>query len=135
RIPVASLYCLTCEGDPASCALQNLTSLQCAGVQERCMTITTANTTDSRTDTVIKGCGTGNLCDLRLEYNNGKETLYTGVSCCGKDNCNNGTTTVTVNEDPNGLQCYACKDMGDCLVNNASKIQCTGGMNRCMDVV
>ncbi|KAM4650693.1 urokinase plasminogen activator surface receptor-like isoform 3-T3 [Discoglossus pictus] len=136
RVPVAALFCLNCSGSNESCALQNLTSIQCAGVHDRCLTITTATVNDGRTDTVIKGCGTTNLCNRFLEYNAGNERLYTTTSCCGKTKCNNDTTKVTVDDRLNGLTCFACNDTGkgECKTN-ITTVQCTGSMTYCMDVI
>ncbi|XP_053307872.1 urokinase plasminogen activator surface receptor-like [Spea bombifrons] len=135
RVPVAALDCLTCVGDNSSCALQNLTSIKCTGVQDRCMTITTVYVKETSSNSVIKGCGTGNLCDRKLEYNTGNGLLYTGVSCCGKNNCNNRTQTVSVDPKPNGLECYACNETGkgECRTN-ITTVKCTGDMMMCMDV-
>ncbi|XP_053547178.1 urokinase plasminogen activator surface receptor-like [Bombina bombina] len=137
RVPVASLHCFNCSGSNESCALQNLTVIQCAGMQDRCMTITTASVKGGlRTDTTLKGCGTGNLCDRVLEYNAGNARLYTATSCCGKTKCNNGTTRVSVKDNLNGLQCYACNETGkgECKVVNTT-VQCSGSMTYCMDAV
>nr|DBA15864.1 TPA: hypothetical protein GDO54_003320 [Pyxicephalus adspersus] len=71
RVPVAALQCQTCQGNSTSCAISNLTTIQCAGMQDRCMTVTTVYFNVSSSDVVIKGCGTGNLCGRRLHYNSG----------------------------------------------------------------
>ncbi|KAM8927804.1 urokinase plasminogen activator surface receptor-like [Pelodytes ibericus] len=133
--PVAALSCLTCAGNNVSCA-QNVTSLLCSGFQDRCMTITTLYVNGTRSsNSVIKACGTGNLCDRNLQYNTGKGLVYTGISCCGKNNCNNNTQTVPVNSTLNGLQCYACNETGkgECRTN-ITTVNCSGNMTSCMDV-
>ncbi|XP_063291793.1 urokinase plasminogen activator surface receptor-like [Pelobates fuscus] len=134
-VPVAALNCLACIGNNQSCTLPNVTSIRCAGVQDRCMTITSLFVSGSSSNSVVKACGTGNLCDRRLEYNTGKGRLYTDITCCGKTNCNNGAIAVSVNETLNGLQCYACNETGkgECT-KNITKVQCTGNMTSCMDI-
>ncbi|XP_004916444.1 urokinase plasminogen activator surface receptor-like [Xenopus tropicalis] len=135
-VQVAGLYCQSCEGSSDSCSLQNLTSVQCSGVQDRCMTVTTvfANETVS-SESAIKGCGTGNLCNRSLEYNSGNGRIYTSVSCCGKTNCNTGRNSVTFSETLNGLMCYACNETGKGECKTPTTVSCTGNMSSCMDVV
>ncbi|XP_063797775.1 urokinase plasminogen activator surface receptor-like [Pseudophryne corroboree] len=135
RVPVAALTCRACEGNSVSCASPNLTTLQCAGVQDRCMTSTTLFVNVSSSNVVMKGCGTGNLCGRRLEYNTGKGRVYTEVSCCGSNNCNQGVKTVTVNETANGIQCYACNETGAGECNTPTVVSCTGNMTTCLDIV
>ncbi|XP_071969902.1 urokinase plasminogen activator surface receptor-like [Engystomops pustulosus] len=136
RVPVSGLWCQACEGNNVSCAA-NLTSLRCAGVQDRCMTIQTLYVNGSSSNVVYKGCGTGNLCGRRLEYNTGSPRVYSQVSCCGSNNCNQGVRPVTVDESPNGIQCYACNETGkgECRTPITSTVACTGNMTSCLDVV
>ncbi|XP_075046310.1 phospholipase A2 inhibitor NAI-like [Mixophyes fleayi] len=134
RVPVAALFCQTCQGNSGSCATSNLTSIQCAGVQDRCMTATTMYVNVSSSDVVIKGCGTGNLCGRRLEYNTGKGRVYTEVSCCGRTNCNQGLKTVTVNETTNDMSCYACNETGKGECTKPTTVRCTGNMTTCLDI-
>ncbi|XP_069802789.1 urokinase plasminogen activator surface receptor-like [Dendropsophus ebraccatus] len=137
QVSVSGLTCATCEGNSASCASPNLTTLQCAGVQDRCMTIKTVYVNVSSSDVVFKGCGTGNLCGRRLDYNTGGPRVYTQVSCCGLNNCNKGVQSVTVDETPNGYQCYACNETGkgECRTPITNTVTCTGNMTMCMDAV
>ncbi|XP_066463192.1 ly6/PLAUR domain-containing protein 3 [Eleutherodactylus coqui] len=136
-VPVAGLNCLACEGNSASCAGSNLTPLRCAGVQDRCMTVKTLYVNVSHSDVVYKGCGTGNLCGRRLEYNSGGTRVYTEVSCCGSNNCNQGIKSVSVDEKPNGIQCYSCNETGkgECRTPITTTVSCTGNMTTCLDVV
>ncbi|KAM3923463.1 ly6/PLAUR domain-containing protein 3 [Leptodactylus fuscus] len=134
RVPVSGLLCQSCVGNSASCA-SNLTSLQCAGLQDRCMTIKTVYVNGSSSDVVYKGCGTGNLCGRLLKYNSGGPRVYTSVSCCGYDNCNKDVQTVTVNETKNGIQCYSCNETGRGECTTPSTVSCTGDMTTCLDVV
>ncbi|KAM4703029.1 urokinase plasminogen activator surface receptor-like [Rhinophrynus dorsalis] len=137
RVPVAALSCLACEGN--NCSAPNLTSIPCSGLQDRCMTITTTTSVNGVSSaSMIKGCGTGNLCNRSLEYNSGNGKLYSSISCCGKNNCNSGrNTTATYNETLNGLQCYSCNETGRGECKNASVIgtvKCTGNMTSCFDI-
>lgn len=136
-VPLSGLSCKTCEGNSVSCAASNLTSLQCAGIQDRCMTLNTLYVNVSTSSVVYKGCGTGNLCGRRLEYNSGGNRVYTEVSCCGSNNCNQGVRSVTVNETPNGIQCYACNETGkgECNTPINGTVSCTGNMTSCLDIV
>ncbi|XP_075695119.1 urokinase plasminogen activator surface receptor-like [Rhinoderma darwinii] len=134
RVPVASLSCAACEGNNVSCA-SNQTPLPCAGVQDRCMTINTLYVNDSSSDVVYKGCGTGNLCGRRLEYNSGGVRVYTEVSCCGSNYCNQGIKSVTVDETPNGVKCYGCNETGAGECNTLKTVSCTGNMTTCLDIV
>ncbi|XP_056398915.1 phospholipase A2 inhibitor gamma subunit B-like [Hyla sarda] len=137
QVPVSGLSCSICQGNSASCAASNLASLRCAGVQDRCMTIKTLYVNVSISDVVFKGCGKSNLCERQLEYNAGGARVYTQVSCCGSNNCNQGVQSVTVNNSLNGVQCYACNETGkgECTTPTNTIVSCTGNMNRCLDVV
>ncbi|XP_018410097.1 PREDICTED: urokinase plasminogen activator surface receptor-like [Nanorana parkeri] len=139
RVPVAVLYCQTCQGNSASCASTNLTTIQCAGVQDRCITLSTVYNNVSSSDVVIKGCGTGNLCGRRLHYNTGGVKVYSEMSCCGYNKCNQGVNTVTVNTlvntTLNGLQCYACNETGKGECTTPTTVSCTGSMTSCLDVL
>ncbi|XP_040271814.1 urokinase plasminogen activator surface receptor-like [Bufo bufo] len=137
RVPVSQLWCYKCVGNSVSCAASNLDRIQCAGVQDRCMTFSTVYVNDSSSDVVYKGCGTGNLCGRRLDYNTGGTRVYKQVSCCGSDYCNQGVPTVTVNKTSNGLQCYACNETGrgECTTPITSTVSCTGNMTSCLEVV
>ncbi|XP_068099437.1 urokinase plasminogen activator surface receptor-like isoform X2 [Hyperolius riggenbachi] len=139
--PVANFKCLSCEGNSISCASSNLTSLQCVGLQDRCMTISTAYVTGvsginaSRSDVVVKGCGTGNLCGRKLYYNTGAGRIYSEVSCCGAPNCNQGVKTATVDNTPNGMKCYGCNETGAGECKTPTTVSCTGNMTSCMDAL
>ncbi|XP_068099434.1 urokinase plasminogen activator surface receptor-like [Hyperolius riggenbachi] len=139
--PVVNLRCLSCEGNSTSCASSNLTSLRSAGLQDRCMTISTAYVTGvsginaSRSDVVVKGCGTGNLCGRKLYYNTGAGRIYSEVSCCGAPNCNQGVNTVKIDETPNGMKCYGCNETGLGECQQTTIVSCTGYMTSCMDVI
>lgn len=133
RVPVAALFCQRCQGNSSTCATSNLTSVQCAGVQDRCMTVTTVYVNGSSSDVVIKGCGTGNLCGRKLYYNSGGVKMYSEISCCGYNNCNQGVNTVKVNETLNGLQCYACNETGKGECTTPFTTSCTGNMTSCVD--
>ncbi|KAM9299462.1 urokinase plasminogen activator surface receptor-like [Gastrophryne carolinensis] len=135
RVPVAALRCQACDGNSSFCSRSDLSSIQCAGVQDRCMTITTLFDNVTTFDTVIKGCGTGNLCGRRLQYNAGGVNVYTEVSCCGKNNCNQGLTLAVPDKTPNGLQCQACNETGKGECKTPITTSCTGNMTMCVDVV
>ncbi|XP_077116108.1 urokinase plasminogen activator surface receptor-like [Ranitomeya variabilis] len=137
RVPVAALFCESCEGNNVTCAASNLTSLQCGGVQDRCMTIQTVYVNDSSSNVVYKGCATGNLCGRRLAYNTGGPRVYTEVSCCGNNYCNHGVQQVTVNSTLTGMQCYACNETGkgECTAPITKIASCMGNMTSCLDIV
>ncbi|KAM5132196.1 urokinase plasminogen activator surface receptor [Mantella aurantiaca] len=135
RVPRAALQCQTCIGNSTSCAKSNLTTILCAGLQDRCMTVTTVYSNVSSSDMVIKGCGTGNLCGRRLHYNSGGVKVYSETTCCGHNNCNQGVNTVTVNKTLNDLQCYACNETGKGECTTPTTVLCTGNMTSCVDVV
>ncbi|KAM4015905.1 urokinase plasminogen activator surface receptor-like [Anomaloglossus baeobatrachus] len=137
RVPLSTLFCESCEGNNVSCAASNVTSLQCAGVQDRCMTVQTVYVNVSSSNVVYKGCGTGNLCGRQLYYNTGGPRVYTEVSCCGNKYCNHGVKAVTVNETLNGIQCYACNETGkgECTAPINKTVSCMGNMTSCLDTV
>ncbi|XP_073427347.1 urokinase plasminogen activator surface receptor-like [Dendrobates tinctorius] len=130
RVPVAALFCESCEGNNVTCAASNLTSLQCGGVQDRCMTIQTVYVNDSSSNVVYKGCATGNLCGRQLAYNTGGPRVYTEVSCCGNKYFNHGVQAVTVNSTLTGMQCYACNETGkgECTAPITKIASCMGNI-------
>ncbi|XP_029432991.1 urokinase plasminogen activator surface receptor-like [Rhinatrema bivittatum] len=138
QVRVSHLQCYACQGNIASCSTGNLPTLQCAGVQDRCVDITSVTLNGmNRMETVLKGCGTGDFCSRKINFNTGNTSTYTSVQCCGSANCNTALPTVSLNDTPNGLQCYACNETGkgECLAANIRKVNCTGQMTQCVDVV
>ncbi|PIO28342.1 hypothetical protein AB205_0065340 [Aquarana catesbeiana] len=59
--------------------------------------------------------------------------MYSEISCCGYNNCNQGVNTVKVNETLNGLQCYACNETGKGECTTPFTTSCTGNMTSCVD--
>ncbi|XP_069057432.1 urokinase plasminogen activator surface receptor-like isoform X1 [Pleurodeles waltl] len=138
KATVSQADCAVCSGDSASCSSPALRVMHCTGVQDLCMSITTLTIfRGAARETVVKGCGTGPLCGRTLEYNTGNTTLYNKVECCHPRNCKPQVPTVSVNNTLNGLQCFACNETGknECNATRITTVNCTGQMNRCLDIV
>ncbi|XP_060114167.1 urokinase plasminogen activator surface receptor-like [Heteronotia binoei] len=125
--------CQSCIGSAAECG-PNAPTEPCFGTQDRCVQISQHFLPGEGLEPIIKGCGTDSVKDAQVVYQIGNNLAYIDQKGCKGSNCNNGTFQDISAGDPNGLQCYTCREtgLGECARNKLQLLNCTGVMDRCV---
>nr|XP_056703635.1 urokinase plasminogen activator surface receptor-like [Euleptes europaea] len=128
--------CQSCIGSAAECG-PNAPSQPCFGTMDTCVQISQHFLPGEGLEPIIKGCGADSLHDLQVAYQTGSHFAFVDQKVCRGSNCNNGTFQDIPAGDPNGLQCYTCRDagLGECARNKLQPLDCTGVMDRCVHVM
>ncbi|KAM5132195.1 urokinase plasminogen activator surface receptor-like [Mantella aurantiaca] len=114
-------------------------SIFCDEVNNNCVDVVTMdNNGPVKTQSYIKGCGSGNIgdsCTNLFAYNTGTHQRYTYLSCCTNNLCNRAQVGIPMLTNYNGITCYGCTDNGnnECATQNQTLVACKGTLLRCME--
>ncbi|XP_077192916.1 urokinase plasminogen activator surface receptor-like [Paroedura picta] len=125
--------CQSCIGSPAECGL-NAPTEPCLGKLDRCVQISQHFLPGEESEPIIKGCGSDSIKNTQVVYQIGNNLAYIDQKVCQGSNCNNRTFQDISAGEPNGLQCYTCREtgLGQCARNKLELLNCTGAMDRCV---
>ncbi|XP_054855750.1 urokinase plasminogen activator surface receptor-like [Eublepharis macularius] len=86
---------------------------------------------------VMKGCSGDGVANRTTNVYSEEEREVHREYYCDSDLCNTHFTSTFIShsQEANGMECYSCYDRGtgECAQGNATRIQCVGDMNQCMD--
>ncbi|XP_026571267.1 urokinase plasminogen activator surface receptor-like [Pseudonaja textilis] len=131
------LVCQSCIGDTTECSLA-APLRQCYGSEDRCVQISQRFLPGEQLEPIVKGCGNNSSFEeLQVLYQIGRDFAFFDQKVCDQSNCNNRSFPEILPGEPNGLQCYTCRDSGheECAVQKRQVLRCTGAMNRCVHII
>ncbi|KAM3830163.1 urokinase plasminogen activator surface receptor-like [Vipera latastei] len=130
------LVCQSCIGNEAECGL-TAPLQQCYGSADWCVQISQRFLPGQELEPIIKGCGNNTFQDLQVLYQIEGDFAFLDQKVCGQFNCNNRSFPEILAGQPNGLQCYTCRDSGhgEPACQKGKILRCPGVMNRCVSII
>lgn len=130
--------CYSCIGSLQECGGADIPTVQCRGKENHCVEISRQWLSGtSLVEPIIKGCGNYPKMENLLACSIGDKTSYVVIRVCEGSKCNNSSFAEFSVGEPNGMTCYSCLDTGhgECSPENLQPMNCTGTMDRCMNVI
>ncbi|XP_064425571.1 urokinase plasminogen activator surface receptor-like [Latimeria chalumnae] len=132
-VEVSTLVCKSCFAIKKEC--DEMQNVNCTAKENVCydMSVEMKNMKGEEFQSVMKGCGMGNICKpAQSIIIHGVQTI-TAVKCCKTNLCNSASFLVSVPKSTfNGMKCYSCTDKSSKVCQSVkTTVECSGDQTVC----
>ncbi|KAM4014913.1 phospholipase A2 inhibitor gamma subunit B-like isoform 1-T1 [Anomaloglossus baeobatrachus] len=125
-----SLTCYHCNSIGIDC---NTNEKTCDKAFDMCISTITEVATQGKVPTIktiVRACGTKEMCNVTYSMSWSTTNLYYTTSCCNKDKCPTSSLEVPKPTTENKVECMTCNEPNE-KCKNTIKTKCTGEEKKC----